>query len=129
MSCRFLGRPERAGSRTEAPIGGRSFAVWIILLRSVCLLAVALCFLAPELRAQQTSTVIGTITFRNSRAAVNVLVSIAGRYRYTDVGGRYKIDGVPQGRQHMTIKSGKIILWQGDVNIAGSMPVVNQVLP
>ena len=28
------------------------------------------------------------------------------RYRHTDVGGRYKIEGVPQGHQHMTIKSG-----------------------
>jgi hypothetical protein len=60
---------------------------------------------------------------------VNVFVSIGGRYRYTDVGGRYKIQGVPQGRQHMTIKSGQIILWQGDVNINGTVATVDRVLP
>jgi len=84
--------------------------------------------LAADLHAQ-TSTVIGTITYHNGKPAVNVYVSIAGRYRYTDVGGRYKIEGVPQGHQQMTIKTGKKILWQGDAIINGTIATVNRVLP
>jgi hypothetical protein len=84
--------------------------------------------LTADLRAQ-TSTVIGTITYHNRKPAVNVYVSIGGRYRYTDVGGRYKLEGVPQGRQHMTIKSGQRILWQGEVNINGTIATVDRALP
>ena len=36
---------------------------------------------------------------------------------------------VPQGHQHMTIKSGQRILWQGDVNINGTIATMDQVLP
>jgi len=93
-----------------------------------CVLAAAILLLAADLRAQ-TSMVIGTITYHNGKPAVNVFVSIGGRYRYTDVGGRYKIEGVPQGHQHMTIKSGQRILWQGDVNINGTIATVDRVLP
>jgi len=91
-------------------------------------LVAAILLLAADLRAQ-SSTVIGTIAYHNRKPAVNVFVSIGGRYRYTDVGGRYKIEGVPQGRQHMTIKSGQRILWQGDVNISGTIATVDRVLP
>jgi len=90
-------------------------------------LAVAILLLAADLHAQ-TSIVIGTITNRNHKPAVNVLVSIGGRYRYTDVGGRYKLEGVPRGQQHMTIKKGQRILWQGDVNISGTTATVDQTL-
>ena len=48
------------------------------------------------------------------KAAVNVLVTIGRGYRYTDVGGRYRIDNVPQGKQRMTIKRGNSVVWQGD---------------
>jgi hypothetical protein len=92
------------------------------------LLAIGILLLPADLPAQ-TSTVIGTITYHNGKPAVSVFVSIAGRYRYTDVGGRYKIEGVPQGRQSMTIKRGQRILWHGDVNISGTTAVVNRVLP
>ncbi len=91
-------------------------------------MAAAVLLLAADLHAQ-TSMVIGTITYHNGNPAVNVFVSIGGRYRYTDVGGRYKIDGVPQGHQHMTIKSGQRILWQGDVDIGGPLITINQMLP
>ena len=93
-----------------------------------CVLAVMFVLLAAPLRAQ-TSTVIGTITFHNGKPAVNVLVTIGRGYRYTDVGGRYRIDGVPQGKQHVEIKSGAKVLWQGDVTISGTVATVNQVLP
>jgi hypothetical protein len=90
--------------------------------------AVMLLLQAATLRAQ-TSTVIGTITYKTGKPAVNVLVTIGRGYRYTDVGGRYRIDGVPQGKQHMTIKIGQRVIWQGDVTISGTVATVNQVLP
>ena len=58
-----------------------------------------------------------------------MLVTIGRGYRYTDVGGRYRIDGVPQGKQRMEIKAGQKVLWQGDVTISGTVATVNQVLP
>jgi hypothetical protein len=91
-------------------------------------LAVILLLQAAILRAQ-TSTVIGTITYKTGKPAVNVLVTIGRGYRYTDVGGRYRIDNVAQGKQHMSIKSGQRILWQGEVTISGAVATVNQVLP
>jgi hypothetical protein len=97
------------------------------ILRMSCILTVTL-LLAADLRAQ-TSTVIGTITYNNGNPAVNVFVSIGDRHRYTDVGGRYKIEGVPQGQQRMTIKSGRKILWQGDVTISGTIATLDRVLP
>ena len=103
-------------------------SAWPTILRLSCVLAAVILLLAADLHAQ-SSTVIGTITYRNGKPAVNVFVTIGGRYRYTDVGGRYKIEGVPQGRQHMTIKLGQRILWQGDVNISGAFATVNRTLP
>jgi hypothetical protein len=93
-----------------------------------CMLAVILLVQAASLGAQ-TSTVIGTITDKAGKAAVNVLVTIGRDYRYTDVGGRYRIDNVPQGKQRMTIKRGNSVLWQGDVTISGAVATVNQTLP
>jgi hypothetical protein len=93
-----------------------------------CGLAVMLLLQAATLRAQ-TATVIGTITYKTGKPAVNVLVTIGRGYRYTDVGGRYRIDNVPQGKQHMTIKSGQRVIWQGDVTISGTVATVNQMLP
>ncbi len=98
------------------------------ILRQICVIAAAILLLAPVLYAQ-TSTVFGTITYHNHQPAVNVYVSIGGVYRYTDGGGRYKIEGVPQGQQHMTIKSGQTVLWQGDVNISGAIVEVSRELP
>ena len=98
------------------------------VLRWSSVLVVTVILLAADLQAQ-TATVIGTITYQNRKPALNVLVLIANRYRYTDVDGRYKIDGVPQGKQHMTIKTGQKILWEGDVAISGTNVRVDRVLP
>jgi hypothetical protein len=127
MTYRFFHRCSHQGGGevcTTREVASESRA----FLRLSCLLAVAILLLAADLHAQ-TSTVIGTITYSNGTPAVNVFVSIAGLYHYTDVGGRYKIEGVPQGSQPMTIKSGQRILWQGAVNISGTTAVVDQVLP
>ena len=88
-----------------------------------CVLAVILLLQAAPLRAQ-TSTVIGTIMYKTGKPAVNVLVTIGRDYRYTDVGGRYRIDNLPQGKQRMTIKSGQSVRWQGDVTIGGKVATV-----
>jgi hypothetical protein len=56
-------------------------------------------------------------------------VTIGRDYRYTDVGGRYRIDNVPQGKQRMTIKRGNSVVWQGDVTISGTIATVNQTVP
>jgi len=98
------------------------------ILRLIFVVTVATLLIATDLHAE-TSTVIGTITYRNGKAAVNVFVSIGGQYRYTDVSGRYKIQGVPQGHQHMTIKRGQNTLLQQDVIINGAIVTVNRVLP
>lgn len=103
-------------------------------LRKLCsislVLGLALVLLAAESRGQtKAATVIGTIQHRNGKPAVNVLVWIAGNYRYTDVGGRYKIPGVPPGRQRMVIRSGRRILWQGDVDVAGGITTINETIP
>lgn len=90
---------------------------------------IALSLLSEGQVLAQTSTIIGTITYHDGRHAVHILVQIGQNYRYTDVGGRYKIAGVPAGRQHMICKRGSRILWQGDVEIAGSRMVLNQKLP
>jgi hypothetical protein len=94
----------------------------------VSLIAVTLALLVANLHGQ-ASVVTGTITYRNGKPAVNVFVSIANQYKYTDVGGRYKLDGVPQGRQHMIIKRDATLLWEGDVTINGKATTVNKVLP
>lgn len=77
----------------------------------------------------QTATVIGTITSQNNRPVTNVLVSIAGKYRYTDVGGRYRIDGVPFGRYKMQVASGGKVLREVEVDIHDAMSVINLKLP
>jgi hypothetical protein len=129
MVCQFLFPGDRPHD-TEGGVGRANTNVASPSLASVrlgCILAVAIMLLTADLRAQ-TSTVIGTITYANQKPAVNVFVSIAGRYRYTDVGGRYKIDGVPQGQQRMMIKSGQTVLWQGDVSISRVITTVDRVL-
>jgi len=98
------------------------------LWRMACV-TIALSLLLGGQALAQASTVIGTVTYRNGAPAVHILVSIGQNYRYTDAGGRYKIGGVPAGRQHMICKQGSTVLWQGDVVIAGSQVVVNKKLP
>ena len=124
FSPRARQQSARGGLRTADAVGVPLPAI----VRMSHIVALAILLLAADLYAQ-TSTVIGTITFRDQRPAVNVFVSISGYYQYTDVSGRYKIEGVPQGRQHMIIKRGQTILWEGDVNIAGAVATVDQRLP
>jgi hypothetical protein len=98
------------------------------LPRQVRVLGIGLILLMVVLYAK-TATVIGTITRNNNTPAVNVLVSIAGQYRYTDVGGRYRIDGVPVGSQKLTVSSGGKVLLEVGVNIRDQMSVFNLKLP
>jgi hypothetical protein len=94
----------------------------------VRVLLVGLVLLIAVLHAK-TATVIGTITRRNNRPAANVLVWIAGQYRYTDVGGRYRIDGVPAGRQKVRVSGGGKVLLEVEVDIHDAVSPVNLKLP
>jgi hypothetical protein len=98
------------------------------ILKSSWIFVLAMLLFAADLHAQN-STVIGTITYSSGKPAVNVLVSVGSQYRYTDVGGRYKVDDVPAGVQTMAVKSGQKILWQGSVNISRGITTVNRILP
>jgi Carboxypeptidase regulatory-like domain len=100
----------------------------LTLPRQVRVLGIGLILLVVVLYAK-TVTVIGTITRNNNTPVVNVLVSLAGQYRYTDVGGRYRIDGVPVGRQKLTVSSGGKVLLEVGVNIRDQMSVFNLKLP
>lgn len=94
-------------------------------------LSLALSLMVPAAVAlvhAQSATVAGTITRSNRTAAVNVLVSIAGRSRYTDVQGRYRIDGVPVGRYKMQIATEGKVLLEVEVKVNSTM-VVNQTIP
>ena len=128
MAYGFLHRGRQQDAEGKVWTADEVASASLTTLRLSCVLAAAILLLAADLHAQ-TSTVIGTIRYHNGKPAVNVFVSIGGRYRYTDVGGRYKLQGVPQGRQHMTCKIAQRILWQGDVNINGTIVTVDRVLP
>jgi hypothetical protein len=123
----FDGRDPRDEGRMLPAKDGSAF-VFATILRLSWVLTVTILLLAVDARAQ-ASTVIGTIKYGNGKPAVNVLVSIGDNYRYTDVGGRYKITGVPHGKQHMRIRIGQKLLWQGDVDISGAITTVDRVLP
>jgi hypothetical protein len=88
-------------------------------IKASCLLAMVLLAFTTVLFAQNGVIVTGTIIRSNGAPAVNVYVSIAGVGRYTDVGGRYKLDGVPQGRQRMRIEYQGGVLLDTSVEVDG----------
>jgi len=77
----------------------------------------------------QTGVVSGTITRRNGNPAVNVTVSIAGRASLTDIRGRYRIPGVPLGRQTLQILQNRKVLRELAVNVNAAAVVRNETLP
>lgn len=98
------------------------------LPRQVRVVGIGLILIMAVLHAQ-TATVIGTVTRQNNRPAANVLVLISGQYRYTDVGGRYRIDGVRVGRQKVKVSSGGKVLLEIEVNVHDALSVINLKLP
>jgi hypothetical protein len=82
--------------------------------------------------AQNGVIVTGTIVHSNSVPAVNVYVSIAGVGRYTDVQGRYRLDGVPLGQQKMRVEdpgqAGRVLL-DVVVNVASPMARIDRSIP
>ena len=99
--------------------------------KASCLLAVTLLALMTVLFAQNSVIVIGTIVHPNNVPAVNVYVSIAGVGRYTDVQGRYRLDGVPLGNQEMRVEDphqpGSLLL-KKSVDVSGPMARIDQTL-
>jgi hypothetical protein len=100
--------------------------------KASCLLALTLLVSAAVLFAQNGVIVIGTIIHSNNVPAVNVYVSIAGVGRYTDIQGRYRLDGVPLGRQEMRVEDPRQpghVLLQKPVDVSGPMARIDQTLP
>lgn len=99
--------------------------------KTSCLLAVTLLALMTVLFAQNGVIVIGTIVHSNNVPAVNVYVSIGGVGRYTDVQGRYRLDGVPVGNQEMRVEDprqpGRFLL-KKSVDVSGPMARIDQTL-
>jgi len=77
----------------------------------------------------QTAVVSGTITRRNGNPAVNITVSIAGRASLTDIRGRYRVPGVPLGRQTLRILQNGRVLRQLVVDVNAAAVVRNETLP
>lgn len=79
-------------------------------MRKLSLLAILLVFdllLAPSLYADaatDAAMVMGQITHRDNRPAVNVIVSVGGKFSVTDMQGRYLIQDVPLDRHTLQIK-------------------------
>jgi len=100
------------------------------LSRQVRVFGIGLMLLITVLRAQiQPSIVFGKITRQNNQPVTQVLVSIAGKIAYTDDGGRYRIDGVPLGRQTMLVTSRGTVLLRVAVTISGSEQRIDKTLP
>ncbi len=65
---------------------------------------------AVLLVAAESAVVMGAVTYRNRAPASNITVSIGGKFAFTDVRGRYRIDGVPFGQQTMRFtRQGKVL--------------------
>lgn len=98
------------------------------LRRHIGVLGFLLISLAAVLEAQ-TASVMGTITLKGNKPAQNVVVVIASKSAITDIGGRYRIDGVPVGSQKMEIRQGKKVLLTVEVQVKGSVSTINKTLP
>lgn len=73
--------------------------------------------------ARQSARVQGQVMLSNHRPAVSYVVKVDGKWSYTDTRGVYVVDGVPYGKQHITItKRGTI---QGHDVVEVHEPVVN----
>ena len=92
------------------------------------LLVLATLLLVGNLYAQ-TAVVSGTVTNHNGSPAVNVTVSIAGRASLTDVRGKYRIVGVPFGRQTLRILQNKKVLKEVALNVTAATVTHNETLP
>jgi hypothetical protein len=102
--------------------------MYFTLRRQMGVLGLGLILLGAVLHAQ-TANVMGTITRRDNKPAKNVSVLIAGKSGITDVGGRYRIDGVPLGRQKMQVTQGRKVLLSVEVDVNNSGSMINQKLP
>ena len=92
------------------------------------LLVLATLLLVGNLYAQ-TAVVSGAITHRDGSPAVNVTVSVAGRASLTDVRGKYRVLGVPFGRQTLRVLQSKKVLRTLVVNVSAAAVTQNETLP
>jgi hypothetical protein len=89
---------------------------------------VALILLSVLLQAQ-SATVSGVIVHRNNTPAVNYLVSIGSEARYTDVRGRYRIDGVRLGRYKVRIMREGRLIREADLDVRTAAVTFNLDVP
>ncbi len=75
---------------------------------SNCLTRRSILAAAPAVLLAQanTATVSGTIRLGNGKPAVGLAVALGSRFNYTDIGGYYRINGVPYGEYDMQIRQG-----------------------
>ena len=90
--------------------------------------AAGLIWLVTILNAQ-TTIVTGLVTRRNKTPAVNYLVAIGAQARYTDVRGRYRIDGIRPGRYKLRITKDGRLVRDGDVDVRGPAMTLNFDVP
>jgi hypothetical protein len=93
---------------------------------SIC--AAGLIWLTTLLQAQ-TAIVTGVVVHRNNTPAVNYLVAIGAQARYTDVRGRYRIDGLRPGRYKLRIMTDGRLVRDGDVDVRGPAMTLNFEVP
>jgi hypothetical protein len=100
-------------------------------IKASCLLAALIVF-TNVLLAQNGVIVIGTVVHSNNTPAVNVYVSIGRVGRYTDIQGRYRLDGIPLGQQKMRVEDpgqpGRVLL-DTSVDVRGPMARIDQSIP
>jgi hypothetical protein len=77
----------------------------------------------------QTATVSGLVTHRNKTPAVNYLVSIGGEARYTDIRGRYRMDGVRPGHYRLRIMKDGRVVRDVEVDVRGPAQTLNLDVP
>ncbi|MBZ5726418.1 MAG: carboxypeptidase-like regulatory domain-containing protein [Acidobacteriia bacterium] len=77
----------------------------------------------------QTAVVTGAVTRRNGAPAVNVTVSVGGRAGLTDVRGRYRIAGVPFGRQTWRVTHAGRVLREVQIEVSGAVVTHDERLP
>lgn len=62
-----------------------------------------LIFGSAGISRSQTATVTGSVFYKNMRPAANCTVSIADKFAFTDVRGRFRISNVPFGEHTLQI--------------------------
>jgi hypothetical protein len=86
--------------------------------KRVGLFLMALVLLGAVSVSAQTSQVTGEVLRKDGHPAVNYTVSLAGKFAFTDVRGRFRILEVPYGEQDLRITRDKRVIKEMKVKIS-----------